>query len=206
MNIMIYIGTVQHGQSNSVEATIFSFASRYVVCSKITISSRNAQNISQVSHQHRDNPEPPPRLGQGARYPENIWTHLQFVLKSLKETHISKVNSSEISIKNYNKSITKLEEKVKVHQEETSTLPSTITLLKSDATSPTLLAGVSESEKLCCVLLMMIWRIYTWCTKCKRSFVIDILGPLNTLLSNIKSSSVKIAQHNTIHDQIFCTI
>ena len=61
-------------------------------------------------------------------------------------------------------------------------------------------------EKLCCVLLMMIWRIYTWCTKCKRSFVIDILGPLNTLLSNIKSSSVKIAQHNTIHDQIFCTI
>ena len=148
MNIMIYIRTVQHGLSNSVEATIFSFASRYVVCSKITISSRNAQNISQVSHQHRDNPEPPPRLGQGARYPENIWTHLQFVLKSLKETHISKVNSSEISIKNYNKSITKLEEKVKVLQEETSTLPSTITLLKSDATSHTLLAGVSESEKI----------------------------------------------------------
>ena len=50
-------------------------------------------------------------------------------LKSLKDTPISKVNFIENSLKNKNNSNTKLDEKVKVLQEELTTLSSTIILL-----------------------------------------------------------------------------
>ena len=61
---------------------------------------------------------------------DDLKTKHSKALISMKETHSSRVISLESSLKNKNKGITKLEERVRVLQEETVTLRSTIRLLK----------------------------------------------------------------------------
>ena len=56
---------------------------------------------------------------------------LESSLKAMKESHTSRVNTIKASIKNKNRCVSKLDEKVRVLEEEILTLRSTISLLKT---------------------------------------------------------------------------